>query len=73
MKDFSKFCITLWTSTFGSVAAFSCKKGMNQKDAFNYLNDNDGIGFIVDCYEAEHTLSPDDAVNDCNWKYNKSG
>jgi len=37
---------------------------MNQKDAFNYLNDNDGIWFLVDCYEAEHTLSLDDAIND---------
>jgi len=47
-----------------AVSAFSGKKGLSQKDAFNYLNDNDGIGFLVDCYEAEHTLSLDDAVND---------
>jgi len=47
-----------------AVSAFSDKKCMNQKDAFNYLNDNGGIGFLVDCYEAEHTLSLDDAVND---------
>ncbi len=46
------------------VSAFSDKKGMSQKDAFNYLNDNGGIGFLVDCYEAEHTLSLDDAVKD---------
>jgi len=47
-----------------AVSAFSDRKGMNQKDAFNYLNDNGGIEFLVDCYEAEHTLSLDDAVND---------
>jgi hypothetical protein len=47
-----------------AVSAFSDKKGMSQKDAFNYLNDNGGIEFLVDCYEAEHTLSLDDAVND---------
>jgi len=47
-----------------AVSAFSGKKGMSQKDAFNYLNDNGGIGFLVDCYEAEHTLSLDDTIND---------
>ena len=47
-----------------AVSAFSGKKGMSLKDAFNYLNDHDGINFLVDCYDAEHTLSLDDAVDD---------
>jgi hypothetical protein len=46
------------------VSAFSDKKGLSQKDAFNYLCDHKGIEFLVDCYEAEHTLSLDDAVDD---------
>ena len=37
---------------------------MNKKDAFNYLYDHNGIEFLIDCYEAEHTLSLDDAVDD---------
>jgi hypothetical protein len=46
------------------VSAFSGKKGISQKDAFNYLYDYKGIEFLVDCYEAEHTLSLDNAVED---------
>ena len=46
------------------VSAFSDKKGLSRQDAFNYLYQYKGMEFLVDCYEAEHTLSPDDAVDD---------
>ena len=46
------------------VSAFSSKKGLTKKESFNYLNDHHGIDFLLDCYEAEHTLSLDDAVDD---------
>ena len=46
------------------VSAFSDRKEIKRRDAFNYLYDHHGIEFLVDCYEAEHTLSLDDAVND---------
>ena len=46
------------------VSAFGVKKGLDQRNAFNYLYDHQGIEFLVDCYEAEHTLSLDDAVDD---------
>jgi hypothetical protein len=46
------------------VSAFSGKKKKKKKDAFNYLYDHKGIEFLVDCYEAEHTLSLDNAVED---------
>jgi hypothetical protein len=46
------------------VSAFSGKKALSQRDAFNYLYKHKGIEFLVDCYEAEHTLSLDDAVDD---------
>jgi hypothetical protein len=46
------------------VSAFSNKKGLNQRDTFNYLYDHKGIDFLIECYEAEHTLSLDDAVDD---------
>ena len=32
--------------------------------AFAYLNRFKGISFLDECYEAEHLLSIDDAVND---------
>jgi len=46
------------------VSAFSNKKGLNQRDTFNYLYNHKGIEFLIECYEAEHTLSLDDAVED---------
>jgi len=46
------------------VSAFSDRKGLEKRDAFNYLYDHKGIEFLIDCYEAEHTLSFDDAVDD---------
>jgi len=46
------------------VSAFSIKKGIDRRDAFNYLFEYQGIKFLIDCYEAEHTLSLDDAVED---------
>ena len=46
------------------VSAFSEKKGLARKDAFNYLFDHHGIGFLVEHYDAEHTLSLDDAIDD---------
>ena len=46
------------------VSAFSEKKGMAQWDAFQYLYEHQGIAFLLECFEAEHTLSLDDAVDD---------
>lgn len=46
------------------ISAFSNKKGLKERDAFNYLYKFKGIEFLVDCYEAEHTLSLEDAVDD---------
>ena len=34
------------------------------KEAYLYLKRYEGIAFLDDCYEAEHTLSFDDAVED---------
>jgi len=46
------------------VSAFSNKKNLDQCDAFNYLYNYKGIDFLIECYDAEHTLSLDDAVED---------
>ncbi|MCL2443511.1 MAG: DUF3791 domain-containing protein [Treponema sp.] len=46
------------------VGAFAKAKNIGEKDAFNYLNKYKGIDFLIECYEAEHTLSLDDAVDD---------
>jgi hypothetical protein len=46
------------------VGEFARAKGMNVKDAFNYLHAYKGIGFMGEFYDAEHTLSLENAVED---------
>jgi hypothetical protein len=46
------------------VEAFANAKQIPPKDAFTYLYTNKGIEFLIECYDAEHTLSLDDAVED---------
>jgi hypothetical protein len=55
------------------VGAFAESKNLTPKDAFNYLEKYKGMEFLVDCYEAEHTLSVDDAVDDLTVVCKKNG
>ena len=38
--------------------------GISSAEAHGYLQEYGGIAFLIDCYEAEHQLSIDDAVDD---------
>lgn len=46
------------------VGAFAQRFGLSNAQAYAYLRRFDGIAFLLECYEAEHTLSIDDAVED---------
>lgn len=46
------------------VNEFADRLNINEKEAFNYLNEHKAINFLLDNYEIEHTLSIDDAVDD---------
>jgi len=46
------------------VGAFARQKDIPYVDAFNYLYTYKGIEFLIDCYDAEHTLSLNNAVED---------
>jgi len=46
------------------INAFAEQKKLPPAEAFNYLDTFKGIDFLIDCYDAEHTLSLDDAVDD---------
>ena len=46
------------------IKAFAERYRLTSKQAFAYLNRFKGISFLDECYEAEHLLSIDDAVND---------
>ena len=46
------------------VGAFSKRFNLTNAQSYAYLRRFKGIDFLIDCYEAEHTLSVDDAVDD---------
>ena len=46
------------------IGEFACQKTIPYTEAFNYLYKYKGIKFLIDCYDAEHLLSLDDAVDD---------
>jgi hypothetical protein len=46
------------------IGEFARMKGINVKDAFNYLHAYKGVEFLVECYDVEHTLSLENAVED---------
>ena len=46
------------------VRGFAKRFGLTLRNAFNYLMRFKGMQFLTDCYEAEHLLSIEDAVDD---------
>ncbi|MBQ8656631.1 MAG: DUF3791 domain-containing protein [Prevotella sp.] len=46
------------------VSEFASRYHLTNRQAYAYLNRYEGLSFLDDCYEAEHTLSLDDAVAD---------
>ena len=46
------------------VNDYADRHGLSRTDSFDYLLRNKGLDFLEDCYEAEHTLSLDDALDD---------
>lgn len=50
--------------TIACISDFSEKHHLDQIKGYNYLKSFGGIDFLKDCYEAEHLLSIDDAIDD---------
>ena len=46
------------------INAFADRYRLTAKQAFAYLKRFKGMDFLDECYEAEHQLSLEDAVND---------
>lgn len=55
------------------VNEFARQKALTVKTAFQYLYKFGGIAFLKEHYEAEHTLSFDDAVEDLDIICTKNG
>ena len=47
-----------------TIRKFGEHFGMSGKEAYNYLKAYAGIDYLDECYEAEHQLSFDDAIED---------
>ncbi|MDD3334651.1 MAG: DUF3791 domain-containing protein [Eubacteriales bacterium] len=50
--------------TVACVNGFAERKHIHPSEAFLYLYQHDGISFLRDCYDIEHTLFIDDALDD---------
>ena len=46
------------------INEFASKLNISTKDAFDYLYKYNGINFLKENYEIEHTLSIEDAIED---------
>lgn len=44
------------------ISDFAAQFRMTQKEAFRFLSTYGGIAFLLEHYEIEHTLSPDDTI-----------
>ena len=55
------------------VSAFALHFGLTMKQAYSYLKRFKGIAFLDECYEAEHQLSIEDAVNDLSIISHRNG
>lgn len=50
--------------TVACVNEFAKRKRIHPSEAFLYLSQYQGIAFLSDCYDSEHTLSIEDALDD---------
>lgn len=46
------------------ISEFSERHSLHPQNAYLYLKNYGGIAFLKECYEAEHLLSIEDAIDD---------
>lgn len=49
----------------GCIGAFALRFALSNSQAYNYLEEFQGLRFLTDFYDVEHTQSIDDAIDDC--------
>lgn len=55
------------------IDEFAKQKKISRQEAYNYLKKYKGLEFLNECYEAEHTVSLNDAVEDLTRVCNGNG
>lgn len=46
------------------VNEFATRFNLSSKEAYNYLSRHNGISFLIENYEIEHTISLEDVLDD---------
>ena len=59
--------------TVACISEFARRKRIHPSEAFLYLSQHQGLAFLRDCYDAEHTLSLDDALDDLDTICRRAG
>ena len=59
--------------TVACIHEFANRNRMSQQAAYKYLHKYQGIAFLTDYYDIEHTLSMDDAMDDMKAICQKNG
>ncbi len=65
--------ITILNYIIICISEFAKQKSINRVKAYNYLKEYKGLIFLKECYEAEHTLSLNDAIDDLTEVCQKNG
>ena len=55
------------------INEFAKQKSLKNQEAYNYLKEYKGLNFLKECYEAEHTVSLNDAIYDLTEVCKKNG
>lgn len=55
------------------VNEFASRHGLLRQEAYQYLRQHNGIQFLRDFYDVEHTLSFDEAVEDLTTVCHRNG
>lgn len=55
------------------ISEFAYRYSLSYKHAYLYLKNHGGIAFLKDCYEAEHLLSIEDAIDDLTLLCKRNG
>lgn len=55
------------------ISEFSERYSLHPQKAYLYLKNYGGIAFLKECYEAEHLLSIEDAIDDLTLICKKNG
>ena len=55
------------------ISEFSYRHSLSYQHAYLYLKKHGGIAFLKDCYEAEHLLSIEDAIDDLTLLCKRNG